>query len=105
MSWPLTHYHAQLGQRSCNQRVGCLLCSVVQWYGSLNKRKVRGLVPCCGQDGSSTATPHRFIQILITHLQCNIYYFQGVPRFETEKRRGETDRTFLCLYDKQWILY
>ncbi len=36
-------------QRSCNKRVGCLLCSMAMiydlWYGSLDKRKVRGLVP------------------------------------------------------------
>ncbi len=38
-------------------------------------------------------------------LSIYIYCLQGVPRFETEKRCGETDRTFLCLYDKQWILY
>ncbi len=51
-----THYHAHLGlldfQRSYNQRVGCLLCSMARmydlWDGSLEKRKVRSLVPCCG---------------------------------------------------------
>ena len=55
--------------------VSCLLCSMARindlWNGSLDKRKVRSLVPC-GQDGwlssSSTGTPHRFIQIQITHI-------------------------------------
>ena len=41
-------------QRAWNQRVGCLLCSMARindlWDGSLDKHKVRGLVPCCGQD-------------------------------------------------------
>ena len=36
-------------------RFGCLLCSMAriydQWDGSLDKRKVYGLVPCCCQDG------------------------------------------------------
>ncbi len=39
----------------CNQRVGYLLCSMAKiydiWDGSLDKRKVTGLVPCYGQDG------------------------------------------------------
>ncbi len=38
-----------------NKGVGCLLCSMASindlWDGSLDKRKVRGLVPCCGQNG------------------------------------------------------
>ncbi len=44
-------------QRSCNQGVGCLLCSIARiydlWDGSLNKRnlRTRSLVACCGQDG------------------------------------------------------
>ncbi len=44
-------------QGSCNQMVGCLLGSMARiydiWDGSLDKRKVRGLVlvPCCDQDG------------------------------------------------------
>ncbi len=42
-------------QRSCYQRVGCLLCSMARindiWDWSLDKRKVRSLIPHCGQDG------------------------------------------------------
>ncbi len=37
---------------SSNKRVGCLLCSMARiynlWEGTLDQRKVRGLVPCCG---------------------------------------------------------
>ena len=61
MPWPetgATHFLAQLG-RPCKGRaikwVGCLLRSRARindlWDGSLDKRKVRVLVPCCGQDG------------------------------------------------------
>ena len=42
-------------QRSCIKRVGCLLCSMAKTYdlcdGSLDKRKMRSLFPCCGKDG------------------------------------------------------
>ncbi len=58
-----THYHAQLNkssrQRSLNQRVDCLLCSMAIIYEMglwTNARCV--VVPCCGQDGyRATATP------------------------------------------------
>ncbi len=40
---------------SCIQRVGRLLGSMARlydlWDGALEKHKVRGLDPCCGQDG------------------------------------------------------
>ena len=52
-------------QRSCNQNVGCLLCSMAGIYdlldGSLDKRKVRGLVPCCGEDGYRAQVPQHTI--------------------------------------------
>ncbi len=58
MPWPqtgVTNYHAQLGPPDKGQRVGCLLGSMAViydlWDGSLEKRKVSGLFPCCGQDG------------------------------------------------------
>ncbi len=36
------------------------------WDGSMDKRKVRSLVPCCGQDGNLAQEPqhHRVIQHL-----------------------------------------
>ena len=43
-------------QRSWNQRVGCLLWSMTLiydlWNMYVDKRKVRGLVPCCGQEST-----------------------------------------------------
>ncbi len=59
-------YSYTFRQRSCNQRLVCLLGSMAMNYDlrdeSLDKRKVRCLVPCSGQDGS-LASPRRFIQI------------------------------------------
>ncbi len=70
MPLPQTGTVMTFRQRSCNQRVSCLLCGMARipylWDGSLAKRKVCGLIPCCGQDDyPSTATPHRCIQIQI----------------------------------------
>ncbi len=66
MTWPqvgATQYHAQLehtsSQDSCNQGVGCLLSSMAKINDeSLDKLKVRGLVPCCGQDDYRAQIPH-----------------------------------------------
>ena len=48
-----THYNAQLGLSDKGCAIVC--CSMAKiyelWYRSMDKRKVRGLVPCCGQDG------------------------------------------------------
>ena len=55
-------------QRSCNQTVGCLLCSMAKiydlWYRSFDKHKVCGLFPFgkYGFSSSSTAKRHRYIQ-------------------------------------------
>ncbi len=52
-----THYHAQLGPpdkgRAIKRLVVCWSMARINdlWDGSMCKRKVRGLVPCCGQDG------------------------------------------------------
>ena len=55
-----THFHAQLGlpDKVCAIKglvVSYLCCSMAnindQWYGSMDKPKVRNLVPWCGQDG------------------------------------------------------
>ena len=65
MPWPktgTTQYHAQLGLPD-NQRVGCLLCCMAKiydlWDGTLDKRRVRGLVPCCVQDGYRAQVPQQ----------------------------------------------
>ncbi len=55
MLWPLTgatHLHAQLGpsDKGCTIK-GLVVCYVMWLDGSLDKRKVGGLVPECGQDG------------------------------------------------------
>ncbi len=47
--------------RLCNQRVGCLLDIMARIYdlldGTLDKRQVRCLVPCCGQNGYRSQVP------------------------------------------------
>ena len=54
-------------QWSWNQSVGYLLCSMarinVLWYGSLDKCRVRGLVPCCSQDGYRAQVPQHSIDL------------------------------------------
>ncbi len=40
---------------------GCLLCSIALWDGSLEKYKVRGVVPCCGQNGHGAQVPQHTI--------------------------------------------
>ncbi len=71
-------------QRSCNQRVCCPLCSMVWIYdlqnGFFNKGKVRGLVPCCGQDGYRPQVPQhpqRFIQIHTHITQLESFFFNS----------------------------
>ena len=45
------------------QWVGCLQCSMASindlWDGSLDKRKVRSLLPYCGQDGYRAQVPQQ----------------------------------------------
>ena len=74
MHWPQTGatiYHDLL---KYNQRVKYLLFSMAKiydiWDGSLEKRKVRGLGPCCSQDGYRAQVQQRPIDI-----KSNIYYF------------------------------
>ena len=62
MPWPqktgATHYHAQLGLPDKGRAIkGLVVCWCMArindlWDGSMDKRKVRSLVPCCGQDGN-----------------------------------------------------
>ncbi len=51
---PLPYTVKTFRQRSCNPRVGCLPCSMARIYdirdGYLDKRKVRSMVLCCGED-------------------------------------------------------
>ena len=68
MPWPqtgATHYHAQLGPPDKGSAIKWL---VVCWSmarindlcdGSMDKLKVRGLVPCFGQDGYRAQVPQR----------------------------------------------
>ena len=60
MPWPktdVTHYHAQLGPSDKGRTIkGLVVCwSMARindlWDGSLDKRKVPSLGPCCGQGG------------------------------------------------------
>ncbi len=48
-------------QGSCNLRVAWLLCSIARiynlWNGSMDKREVRGLIPCCGHYGYRAQVP------------------------------------------------
>ena len=83
-----THYHVKLGQKSFNQRFGCLLCSMAriynQWDGSLDKRKVSDLVVhCCCQDGYRAQVPQHpiyssryiFISARLPHSKVIVYQF------------------------------
>ena len=53
----VTHFHSQLGPPDKGRAIkGLFVCwSMARmnelWDGSMDKRKVRGLFPCCGQDG------------------------------------------------------
>ncbi len=58
-----TQYHAQLGlpDKGCAIKglvVNWSMARIIDlWDGSMDKRKVRSLVPCCGQDGKYRNTP------------------------------------------------
>ena len=58
-------------QKSCNQRVGCLPCSMARISDlldvSLDKRKVR----CCGQDVYRVIDSYRYISHFSIFEQCN----------------------------------
>ncbi len=70
----LPHTARTLRQRSFNQRVGCMLLYVtVLWDWSLDKRKVRDLVPFCGQNGYRAQVPQQPIYSY-THLTSIKYY-------------------------------
>ncbi len=62
-----THYPAQLGPPDKGRAIkGLEVCwSMARindlWDGSMDKRKVRGLVPCCGEDGYRAQVPQRLI--------------------------------------------
>ncbi len=68
-------------QRSYYQRVGCLLGSMAWiydlWDGSLDKHKVHGLVPCCGQDGYQALVHMKFLDNQTFFLSCylNLFFF------------------------------
>ena len=57
------HYHAQLGLPDKGHTIKGLVVywSMARindlWDGSMDKRKVRSLVPCCGQDGNRAQVP------------------------------------------------
>ncbi len=50
------NHHPQSGQRSCNQRVRFLLCSLIRIKKGMGLRSA-GLVPCCGQGGYRAQVP------------------------------------------------
>ena len=74
-------------QSSCNQRAGCLSCSKARiydvWDGSLDKRKVPGLVPCCGQDGYQDQVPQQPIDTYHTYMCKCIRNFYFQPNLKT----------------------
>ena len=73
MIWPqtgATHYHAKLGLPDKGRAVKVFVvtfvcCSMAQindlWDGSMDQRKERGLVSCCGQDGYRAQVLQRHI--------------------------------------------
>ena len=58
-----THYHAQLGPPPKGRAIKGLVVwwSMARindlWDGAIDKCKVRGLVPCCSQDGYQAQVP------------------------------------------------
>ena len=58
-----THYHVQLGPTDKGRTIkGLVVCwskarNNDLWDESMDKRKVRSLVPCCGQDGNRAQVP------------------------------------------------
>ncbi len=52
MPWPqtdVTHYHAQLELSDKGRTIkGLVVCYIVSIVYGMNKRKLRGLVHCCG---------------------------------------------------------
>ncbi len=60
-------------QRSYNQQVGYMLCSMARinelWFESLDKGKVYGFVPCCGKDGYQTPKHPLDTYKYISHIQ------------------------------------
>ncbi len=60
-----TQYHAQIGLSDNGRPIKGLIDCYVVWlasmiygiHGSLVKRNVRSLVPCCGQDGYRAQVP------------------------------------------------
>ncbi len=61
-----THCHAQLGLpdkvvQSKGWLSAIVCCSMAKindiWDGSMDQRKMSGLVPCCGQDGCRAQVP------------------------------------------------
>ncbi len=77
MSLPQTgakNFHAQLELPDKGRAIKGLGSSIARNNnlrdGSMDNRRVRGLVPCCGQDGCRsqvTPHPHRLIQIHSYH--------------------------------------
>ena len=66
MPWPqtgATHFHAKLGPPDKGRAIkGLVFCwsmarIIDLWDGSMDKRKVRGLVPCCGEEGFRAQIP------------------------------------------------
>ncbi len=88
MPWPRAHiitlHSHDLQTKSCNQWVGCLLGSVERindlWDGFLDTRKVRGLVPCCGQDSYRVQVPQHPIDSYryISHIQVTVGFSLNV---------------------------
>ncbi len=72
MPWPqtgATHYHAQIGpsdkgQMSCNQGLVVSIARINDlWDEYMDKRKVRGLLPCFGQDGYRAQVPQCLLDL------------------------------------------
>ena len=70
-----TYYHAQLG---LPDKEGRAIKVLVVWDGYLDKQKVRGLVPCCGQDGYRAQVP----QLPIDSYKYHVFlYLRSVPPY------------------------
>ncbi len=67
----MAHFHAHLGLPDKGCAIKVLVATIVcfsmakindLWDGSMDQRKVRGLVPCCGQDGYRVQVPQHLME-------------------------------------------
>ncbi len=97
------------GQWPCNERVGCLLCSMARFNDlldvSLDKCKVRGLVPCCCQEGYWAQVPRHPLDSYryISHIKKQRELFLDLVQFMIKCCKKVNNRSFRLALDKSYI--